>query len=161
MNHSPIVVIGAGYVGKRLLQRLDGSENIGLGRSSSLNLDSDLALPVMLPDIFCLLYTVPPSPDEEHDVRLLRFLDMLKQVPQRCAYISTTGVYGDHRGALVDEESALLATSERAKRRLSAESILLSLAQQTGYSFALTPTPVRAQYSTEFKPIKARSTASP
>jgi len=141
VSHSPIVVIGAGYVGKHLLRRLDDSENIGLGRSSSLNLDSDLALPVTLPDTYCLLYTVPPSLDEDHDVRLENLLDMLKQAPQRFAYISTTGVYGDHRGALVNERSALLATRNRAKRRLSAESILLSWAQERDVALTILRTP--------------------
>jgi len=36
-------------------------------------------------------------------------------------YLSTTGVYGDYRGAWVDETSPLRPTSERAWRRVSAE----------------------------------------
>jgi nucleoside-diphosphate-sugar epimerase len=141
VSHSPIVVIGAGYVGKQLLRRLDESDNIELSRSSSLDLDSDLALPVTLPGTYCLLYTVPPSADVDHDLRLENFLNMLKQAPQRFAYISTTGVYGDHGGALVNEQSALLATSSRAKRRLSAESILLSWAQERDVALTILRTP--------------------
>jgi nucleoside-diphosphate-sugar epimerase len=139
--HSPIVVIGAGYVGKRLLQRLDDSDNIELGRSSSLDLDSDQALPVMLPRSYCLLYTVPPSPKENHDKRLESLLGMLPRSPQRIIYISTTGVYGDHRGALVNEQSALLATSDRAKRRLSAESLLLSWTTERDVALTILRTP--------------------
>ena len=141
MNGSPLVVIGAGYVGKRLLQRLDDSKNIELGRSSSLNLDSDQALPVRLPDAYRLLYTVPPSPEHDHDVRLQNLLGMLQRPPERFTYISTTGVYGDHQGAIVDELSALLATSDRAKRRLSAESILLHWAQEHGVALTILRTP--------------------
>lgn len=141
MSHSPIVVIGAGYVGKQLLRRLDDDNNIGLGRSSSLNLDSDLALPVGLPDAYCLLYTVPPSADEERDTRLQRFLGMLQHAPQRIAYISTTGVYGDHHGASVNEQAALLASSDRAKRRLSAESILRSWAEERDVALTILRTP--------------------
>ena len=141
MSHTPIVVIGAGYVGQRLLQRLDDSNNIELGRSSALDLDAEQTLPVRLPDSYRLLYTVPPSPDHDHDVRLQNLLGMLQRPPERITYISTTGVYGDHQGASVDERSALLATSDRARRRLSAESILSSWAQEHGVSLSILRTP--------------------
>ena len=36
-------------------------------------------------------------------------------------YLSTTGVYGDHGGGWVDEDSPLKPTSERAERRVAAE----------------------------------------
>lgn len=36
-------------------------------------------------------------------------------------YLSTTGVYGDHKGAWVDEESALMPVGERGQRRVLAE----------------------------------------
>ncbi|HZS84753.1 MAG TPA: SDR family oxidoreductase [Stellaceae bacterium] len=36
-------------------------------------------------------------------------------------YLSTTGVYGDRGGGLVDEESALRPTGERGRRRVAAE----------------------------------------
>jgi len=39
----------------------------------------------------------------------------------RGVYISTTGVYGDHRGALVQETSACKTTQPRSLRRLDAE----------------------------------------
>jgi nucleoside-diphosphate-sugar epimerase len=141
VSHTPIVVIGAGYVGQHLLQRLDDSNNIELGRSSSLNLDSEQTLPVRLPDSYRLLYTVPPSPDHAHDVRLQNLLGLLQRPPERFTYISTTGVYGDHQGASVDERSALLATSDRARRRLSAESILSSWAQDHGVALSILRTP--------------------
>lgn len=39
----------------------------------------------------------------------------------RIGYLSTNGVYGDHGGAVVDENSALLATSTRGLARIAAE----------------------------------------
>lgn len=36
-------------------------------------------------------------------------------------YLSTNGVYGDHGGAWVDEDSALRPTTERARERIAAE----------------------------------------
>jgi nucleoside-diphosphate-sugar epimerase len=42
-------------------------------------------------------------------------------------YLSTTGVYGDYRGAWVDEDSALRPSSDRAWRRVEAEAAWLDL----------------------------------
>jgi len=47
-------------------------------------------------------------------------------------YLSTTGVYGDHKGAWVDESTACSATSTRGKRRVSAEQGWMALHQQHG-----------------------------
>jgi nucleoside-diphosphate-sugar epimerase len=69
-----------------------------------------------------LLSSVPP--DAEGDAVLagctaaiLAEADHLRWI----GYLSTTGVYGDYRGAWVDETSPLRPTSERAWRRVSAE----------------------------------------
>ena len=51
---------------------------------------------------------------------------------QWIGYLSTTGVYGDYRGAWVDETSALRPTSERAWRRVAAEAAWLDLQRLHG-----------------------------
>lgn len=48
------------------------------------------------------------------------------------AYLSTTGVYGDHGGGWVSEDSALTPNTERGHRRLDAESGWLALHHQHG-----------------------------
>lgn len=45
-------------------------------------------------------------------------------------YLSTNGVYGDHHGGWVTEDSELLATSERSCRRIEAEAQWRALARQ-------------------------------
>lgn len=40
---------------------------------------------------------------------------------QWIGYLSSTAVYGDHQGAVVDEQGALLTTSDRGFRRIGAE----------------------------------------
>ena len=50
-----------------------------------------------------------------------------KQNYQWIAYLSSTGVYGDHQGAWVDETSPCHANTERAMNRLLAEKAWLSL----------------------------------
>lgn len=47
-------------------------------------------------------------------------------------YLSTTGVYGDTGGALVDEDAPLRPTSERGRRRVAAESGWLELWRRHG-----------------------------
>lgn len=47
-------------------------------------------------------------------------------------YLSTTGVYGDTRGEIVDERSPLRPTSERSRRRVAAERQWLALHRTLG-----------------------------
>ena len=68
-----------------------------------------------------LLLSVPP--EEAGDPVLLRYRHTLEaaQSLRWIGYLSTTGVYGDHGGALVDETTPTNPTSERAQRRVAAE----------------------------------------
>ena len=79
-----------------------------------------------------LLSSVPPDPAgdavlDHHgaDIAGLRELAWV-------GYLSTTGVYGDRRGGLVDEETPPAPASERGKRRLDAEAGWLALGQGHG-----------------------------
>jgi len=47
-------------------------------------------------------------------------------------YLSTTGVYGDRGGGWVDENSALMPSGERGRRRLAAEAAWLDLWRRHG-----------------------------
>jgi nucleoside-diphosphate-sugar epimerase len=66
-----------------------------------------------------LLVSVPPG--QAGDPVLAAFGETLRTGSAYVVYLSTVGVYGDHRGAWVDEETAAAADSERAKARLTAE----------------------------------------
>lgn len=48
------------------------------------------------------------------------------------AYLSTTGVYGDHGGGLVTEDTPLTPNTERGERRLEAETQWLALWREHG-----------------------------
>lgn len=123
------IVVGVGYLGQRYL---DQNENtLGLTRQDH-DLDLDGPLSVELPPHYKLIYTVPPSPDSPSDSRLERLLANLKPAPRRIVYISTTGVYGDHDGALVDEEAPLNPGSDHAARRVAAEDTLHAWATHSG-----------------------------
>ncbi|MDF0601180.1 SDR family oxidoreductase [Psychromarinibacter sp. C21-152] len=47
-------------------------------------------------------------------------------------YLSTTGVYGDHRGGWVDEDTPLTPSTRRGKLRVEAEAAWRALAAETG-----------------------------
>jgi nucleoside-diphosphate-sugar epimerase len=49
-----------------------------------------------------------------------------RSLPSRLVYVSTTGVYGDCQGALIDERRPVSPTTDRAKRRVDAETRLLA-----------------------------------
>lgn len=121
------LVVGAGYTGKRIIAKHAGS--IALSRSTGFDLDGEnLQLPKQLPDLYQVIYTVPPSL-AAHDTRLDNCLQLLRPVPEKFIYLSTTGVYGDCRGALIDETTPLNPSTDRARRRVAAEAQLTQWAQ--------------------------------
>lgn len=70
-----------------------------------------------------ILISVPPEQDGSDPVinfagaALAALQDQIKWV----GYLSTTGVYGDHQGAWIDEETPAGLLSERGKRRVAVE----------------------------------------
>lgn len=133
-----ILIAGCGYVGQRLASRLReryevtalvrSAESAALLKSSGLPaiaLDFDrvragAAVPERL-DQEAIVYLTPPPAMGESDLRLDRFLQLATVPPKTFVYISTTGVYGDTAGRIVDESSPLQPRTDRARRRISAE----------------------------------------
>lgn len=120
------LVVGPGYTGSRVIEGLPRA--IAVGRSlpgeQCLDLDGDAALLIPLPDDYSVIYPVPPAPNQTGDDRLGRFLSLLPQNPARIIYLSTTGVYGNCDGAIVDETAKPNPESGQSVRRLAAESLL-------------------------------------
>ncbi len=67
-----------------------------------------------------ILASIPPG--DMGDPVVTKFGEQLARPFTWTAYLSTTGVYGDRGGGVVTEVSPLAPTSERAKRRVLAES---------------------------------------
>jgi len=74
-----------------------------------------------------IISTVPPS--AEGDPVLVRYGDQLANISKQAwiGYLSTTGVYGDTGGALVDEASALNPSNDRSQWRATCEQGWLSV----------------------------------
>lgn len=124
------VVAGTGYTGRRVLEQLPGDAALGLNRSpidthrpfELVDFDTLESMPVPLPADYAVLYTCPP--DGSTDQRLRRFVAALPHAPARFVYISTTGVYGDCRGAVVTEQSPVNPGSRMSRPRVDAEDFL-------------------------------------
>lgn len=75
-----------------------------------------------------ILYLAPPPQTGEGDLRVRNFCaEMSRHLPvrpEKIVYVSTSGVYGDCEGALVDETRPVNPQSDRARRRVDAENIL-------------------------------------
>ena len=91
-----------------------------------------------------VLHLAPPPGEGRRDQRtrnLLAALGTGKSLPRRLIYVSTTGVYGDCRGAQIDETRRVNAESSRAARRLDAERCLRAWGRRTGVTVAILRVP--------------------
>ena len=79
-----------------------------------------------------LLVSIPP--DERGDPVLARFAAKIAAAPRLSwiGYLSTIGVYGDHRGGWVDEATPPNPLSERSRERFAAENAWLELGAGRG-----------------------------
>jgi nucleoside-diphosphate-sugar epimerase len=137
-QRSHISIVGCGYVGKRLALRLmehydvtatvRSQERVAeLQREgiSAVTLDLDrLRTSARVPEKLeqaAIFYLAPPPRKGESDLRLDRFFQIATVPPHAFIYLSTTGVYGDTKGACVDESVPVRPMTDRAHRRVSAE----------------------------------------
>ena len=82
-----------------------------------------------------VLHLAPPPPRGLRDPRTAHLLAALGgrgSLPRRLLYISTSGVYGDCRGALVPETRRVSPETDRARRRVDAERRLRAFQRRTG-----------------------------
>lgn len=143
------LVVGAGYTGRRLLDALPRDAALGIGRSRPdrfsgrfgfVDLDADDGLPYgQFAPAFPVVYTVPPATGT--GTRIRRLFSMLPGTPGRFVYLSTSGVYGDRKGDVVDESAVPQPGSERAKRRLKAEQHLGKLCGEQGIELVILRVP--------------------
>jgi nucleoside-diphosphate-sugar epimerase len=134
-----ILIVGCGDVGMRLLPLLVKKYRVfaltsSTSRMSALrqagaipiygNLDQPETL-WRLPHLAAqVIHLAPPATQGLQDRRTSNLLSILSHGAgfiRQLIYISTTGVYGDCQGALIDETKTLNPSTARAQRRVSAE----------------------------------------
>ena len=77
-------------------------------------------------------YFAPPPKTGEQDTRMTHFLQLMDtiQAPARLIYLSTSGVYGDQGGRLIDENTPPHPVAARAQRRYFAEQAIRHWGEQ-------------------------------
>ena len=134
-----LLCLGFGFSAGCLAQRLDpalwtvtgtsrSSEGVAAIQTAGFSGVLYDALSTIPENVTHIVSSVPP--DAMGDPVLRNFenqLSISRTKLQWVAYLSTTGVYGDHGGRWVDEETALTPNTERGSRRLAAEQAWLQL----------------------------------
>jgi len=118
-----LLITGFGDIARRALPQLErGFEVLRLARRYGFDLDRPETL--RLEAASALLHCAPPRAEGDSDARtanLLAALEKARILPARVVYVSTSGVYGDCRGARVDESRPIAPQTARARRRADAE----------------------------------------
>jgi nucleoside-diphosphate-sugar epimerase len=131
MNH--LLCFGFGFSAEHLARLLDPAlwritgtsrSDEGVAAIDALGLEGIKFenLKSIPPSVTHILSSVPP--DKEGDPVLRQFSSSLERHARNlswAAYLSTTGVYGDRAGALIDETAELRPNGERGQRRVDAE----------------------------------------
>ncbi len=150
-----ILIVGCGDVGLRLAALLRDRARIvattrspahagTLRRAGAVPLVVDLDDPRTLHRLRGIAPTVvhlaPPPASGESDRRTRALVHALGAV-ERLVYVSTSGVYGDCRGAWIDETRTVAPATGRARRRVDAERVLRAWAQARGVRLAILRVP--------------------
>ena len=146
-----IVIVGCGDIGRRVAKiwKNLGKSVFGVAQSDeslnslrqqhihaiSANLDDPDTLGEFngrLTQQALIYYFAPPPSTGTEDSRMTNFLNSLDKnnPPKQIIYISTSGVYGDQQGKLIDEQTPPNPQVDRAKRRFDAEQQLLEYGTQ-------------------------------
>ncbi|AVR99104.1 SDR family oxidoreductase [Pseudoduganella armeniaca] len=150
-----LLILGCGDVGMRLLPLLRARYRVFAVTSQAARLAelraagavpvlADLDQPCTLRRLAGLAHTVihlaPPQPEGTLD-RRTRHVTAILPEGARVVYISTTGVYGDLQGALVDETQPVAPRNARAQRRVDAERVLRAWARRAHGHLAIVRVP--------------------
>ena len=172
-----ILIIGCGDIGLRVAKQLSRSHRV-FALTSQQNRFQELravgAIPVLgnldHPESLwrlsglaqTVIHLAPPQNGGNRDCRtrnLLRILAQGSNAVRRLIYISTTGVYGDHRGGKVSEATPVNPQSERAQRRVDAERILRLWAPAHGVTLTILRVP--GIYAADRLPIERLQAQTP
>jgi nucleoside-diphosphate-sugar epimerase len=172
-----LLIIGCGDVGLRLAKALRGRSRIyalthSLDRFPTLRAEGivpvsgDLDHPETLIRIAGLaqdvVHLAPPPSSGTRDTRTINLIRALAKggsLPQRLVYISTSGVYGDCGGDVIDETRRARPSSDRARRRLDAETQIRGWGAETGAQVSILRVP--GIYSTGRLPIARLKAGTP
>ena len=168
-----ILIVGCGDVGMRLLPLLrqhfrifaltsQAERHAELRLAGAIPITGNLDAPHSLARLAHLanyiIHLAPPRPEGESDSRSRNLITILPD-KSRLVYVSTSGVYGDCKGALFDETRPVRANNPRAKRRVAAESLLRAWAVRSQSSLSILRVP--GIYAADRLPIERLRKGTP
>ena len=153
-----VVIVGCGYVGLELAEPLAGRDHDVTGvRRSDAGLEAvesvddrvdavradatDAESLAALPDADAVVFAASSGgrgAEAARDVYVDGLANVIEEygsreaVPDRLVYTSSTGVYGDHDGGWVDEETAIDPTTEKTRVLAEAERVAVETAAESG-----------------------------
>ena len=134
-----LLLLGCGDIGLRIVARLhkrfrivaltSTPQRVPALRAAGVvplvgDLDRRASLDRLRPFALRTVHLAPPPAEGVHDRRTRHLRAALGARPQRFVYVSTTGVYGDARGAWRDETAPAAARTGRARRRVDGERVV-------------------------------------
>ena len=150
---SSVVIVGCGDIGRRVAARwqdlpvtgmVHSARSTGQLRQAGItSLQVDLDDPASLQDLpladALVYYFAPPPATGTIDPRMGHFLAAIEpeHLPARIVYISTSGVYGDRGGEVVNEDTPPNPQVDRARRRYDAEQQLRRFGQEYGVAIVI------------------------
>jgi nucleoside-diphosphate-sugar epimerase len=168
-----LLIFGCGDVGMRLLPLVrerfrvfavtsDPARREQLRAAGAVPLLADLDHPATLRRLAHLaghvVHLAPPPAEGKLDKRTRNLCAILPE-GVRMVYVSTTGVYGDCQGALVDESRPVAPHNPRAQRRVDAEGVLQRWARRSGSHLAILRVP--GIYARDRLPLKRLEQGTP
>jgi nucleoside-diphosphate-sugar epimerase len=149
-----LLIVGCGDIGMRVLRLLRGRWRVlalssspdrlaALRQAGAVPLLGNLDQPATLARLGGLadavLHLAPPAGQGKTDLRTAHLLQALARRGRvrRLVYGSTTGVYGDAGGASFDETRGVAPATDRAQRRVDAETRLRAFGVDFGVSVSL------------------------
>lgn len=161
-----LLILGCGDVGMRLLPLVrarfrvfavttDPARCAELRAAGAVPLVADLDRPHTLKRLAGLarfvVHMAPPQSEGTLDRRTRNLCAILPE-GARLVYVSTSGVYGDCGGALIDETRTVAPHNGRALRRVDAERVLRDWARRAGARLAILRVP--GIYARERLPLR-------
>ena len=138
-----LLVAGFGDIARRAAPELERAFRVDkLSRRFGCDLERPETLHIEGAE--ALLHCAPPPASGDTDTRTANLLSALAKasiLPARIVYVSTSGVYGDCGGELVDESRPLAPRTPRALRRADAERQLTAWCAERGAAFVVLRAP--------------------
>jgi nucleoside-diphosphate-sugar epimerase len=149
------VIFGCGYSGTAIAKCFAGEQDTVVGTSRSLEtiavlqqqgvkalrFDGEKLEPALLEEmgkVTHLVQSIAPGQAGDPVIRLTHGkITALMPNLQWIGYLSTVGVYGDHKGAWIDEETSIRPVSGRSVERVAAEDDWMAIGKDMGVPTAV------------------------